>query len=176
MDLALIRLMEVLPPPKAPVDRDVNWKVHEEALGLTFPTYFKELIGAYGACIWFDNYSILYPAPHDYKTADSFRTAVQGKLELLQDYGVSDEDGNPIDPPLYPEPGGLFPFMASSDGPNYFWKMESKNPDKWPMFLWEVELCAVNFKTLAELFLSDIEEYKKMDPERVEVVPSKRSE
>ena len=123
MEPALQKLIRVLPPPTETAGRAVNWQEHEAALGITYPTWLKEFIAVYGGSIWFDNYSILYPAPECYDVA-SFRQAVQDQLNLLVTYGITDEDFKPIKVPLYPEPGGLFPFMVDYDGTYYFWKME----------------------------------------------------
>lgn len=172
MGPALRRLMEVLPPPPDPAGRKVNWREHEEALGITYPTWLKELIAVYGGSIWFDNYSILYPAPECYDVA-SFRQAVQDQLNLLVKYGVTEgQTFEPIKVPLYPEPGGLFPFMVDYDGTYYFWKMEPADPDEWPLMRWEVDtLRTLKHATVADLFLEAIEVYRRIDPDRVCVDP-----
>jgi hypothetical protein len=162
--------MEVLPPPPDPPGREVNWREHEAALGITYPTWLKDLVAVYGGSTWFDNYSLLYPAPECYNVA-SFRRAVKDQLDLLVTHGVTDEEFNSIQVPLYPEPGGLFPFMVDYDGTYYFWRMEPADPDKWPLLRWEVNaLRVLKYATLAEMFLDRIEDYKKLgEPERVRV-------
>ncbi|CAN5456352.1 hypothetical protein BH11PLA2_BH11PLA2_32090 [soil metagenome] len=169
MEQALRMLMEVLPPPRDPTGREVNWREHETALGITYPTWLKEFIAVYGGSIWFDNYSILYPALDCYDIA-SFRQAVYEQLNLLVTYGVTDEDFNPIKVSLYPEPSGLFPFMVDYDGMYYFWKMEPADPDRWPLMRWENDtLRTLKYATLADMFLDRIEDYKRIQPNRVRV-------
>ena len=48
MEPALRELIKVLPPPPDPTGRDVNWREHEHALGITYPTWLKEFIAVYG--------------------------------------------------------------------------------------------------------------------------------
>ena len=169
MESALRKLIELLPPPPDPPGRKVNWQEHEAALGITYPRWLKDFIAVYGGSIFFDNFSILYPAPECYDV-DSFRQAVNDQLDLLVKYGMTDEDFNPIKVPLYPEPGGLFPLMVDYDGTYYFWKMEPENPDRWPLLRWEVDtLRTLKYPTLAEMFLDRIEDYKRINPDRVRV-------
>jgi hypothetical protein len=169
VEVALQKLMKLLPPPPEPTGREVNWEEHERALAITYPTWLKDLVSDYGGSIWFDNYSILYPAAECYEVA-SFRRAVQEKLDLLVTYGITDEEFNPIQVPLYPEPGGLFPFMVDYDGMYYFWKMEPSDPERWPLMRWENDtLRLLKHRTLAEMFLWAIGEYQRIQPDRVRV-------
>src|SRR5262245_34189792 len=119
MDAALIQLRDALPPPKGLTDRDANWAEVEDELAPLFPTSFKEYIGLYGGCNWFDLYCVLYPATREPK--GRFVEQVRGLLNDAAAAGISDEDCT-----LYPEPGGLFPFITSSDGDYYFWRMEGQ--------------------------------------------------
>jgi hypothetical protein len=168
VDDALRRLIELLPPPENPTGREVDWKRYEDGLGIRYPRYFKEFIAVYGASIWFDNYSLFYPEATTTKDVPSFREEIQEKLDLLVRYGMTDENFQSITMPLYPERGGLFPFMIDYDGTYYFWRTEPDDPDSWPLLRWEVDMLRVlKYSTLAEMFLEDIEIYRKMDPDRV---------
>jgi hypothetical protein len=168
---ALQALIKVLPPPEHPVGTNADWRLYEGSLGITYPASFKELIATYGACLWFDNYSILYPAPAAAITPDSFLASVRGQLDILREIGVRDPTSGRLRLPLYPEPGGLFPFMADCDGYSYFWRTDGENPDRWPLMQWgEGHIWTLKEATLTEFFLASVEEYRKMgEPERVRV-------
>ena len=155
MDASLCRLVEALPPPYGLTDRDVKWGEVEREAGLSYPSHFKELIGVYGGSNWFDLYHLLYPDPSE--TTGAYLEAVRGQVSILAKYGMTDKDFKPVKMPLYPEAGGLFPFMASSDGDYYFWRTDSGDPDRWPMLRWEMDvLRTLTFPTLADLLLDTL--------------------
>jgi predicted DNA-binding WGR domain protein len=161
-DPALVRLAKELPPPEGLKGREVKWDEVEKEVGFTFPTTFKEYISLYGESEWFDLYSsALYPHSHNKK--GEYMKSVRSKLKDVEEVG--DEEVNDI---LYPEPGGLYPFMVSSDGDYYFWKMDSKDPDQWPLMVWQMPgLFKLEFKTIGEMLLNTLEEFKVEDPDRV---------
>jgi hypothetical protein len=170
MDAALRRLMEVLLPPDGVAGRNENWHQVEGEIGLTFPSHFKELLGVYGDAVWFDLYHILYPTTTE--PTELYLEAVGSQLNILVEYGMTDVAGNEIKMPLYPEPSGLFPFMASSDGDYYYWRTDARDPDKWPMVRWEMDILRpLPEKTLAELFLKTLEDFRVRQPHRVWVRP-----
>ena len=63
MDAALQRLTKRFPPPSNPRYADVDWTRLESAVGLTYPSSFKEFVATYGGSIWFDNVAPLYCTP-----------------------------------------------------------------------------------------------------------------
>jgi hypothetical protein len=170
MEAALRRLIEALPPPEGVAGRNENWPQVEAEINLTFPSHFKELLGIYGDSVWFDLYHILYPDTTE--PTQSYLDSVRDQLNILAEYGMTDETGNAILVPFYPEQGGLFPFMASSDGDYYFWKADLPDPDQWPMMRWEMDtLRTLKVRTLAELFLDTLGWMQKNQPHRVWVRP-----
>jgi len=132
MNDSLKELMQRFPPPANPRFTPINWENLERALGLCYPTSFKEFIDVYGGCIWFDDLSPLYSQALTDKEAIEFREVVDNKCN--QDRGDTyDQHFKPISPPFYPEQGGLFPFLIDYGGNKYFWETESDDPDEWPI-------------------------------------------
>lgn len=168
MEPSLSKLLEAIASPEGAKGRDVHWKQVEKELGFEFPTSFKDFIGHYGESQWFDLYSsALYPQSVD--GVDEYKKSLQGVHETVDKYGIRKEeeiDGKPVQ--LYPESGGLLFFMSSSDGDYYFWQMCSKNPDKWPMFVWQVPgLFKLEEKTIAQLLQKTFEDFRNDQPERL---------
>jgi hypothetical protein len=162
---ALARLIEALPPPANPC-LPVSWTKAEERHQLRFPSHFKALFDVYGDSEWFDLFYPFYPDRPD--KDGEYLEGVRHVLSILVDYGMTDEDFKPLTMPLYPEPGGLFPFMNSSDGDYYYWNTDSDNPDEWPIMRWEMDtLRKLKFATLADLFLETLEWMKEKQPHRV---------
>jgi hypothetical protein len=192
MDSTLKRLMTKMPPPPDPTGRNVDWERSEAEIGLTYPASFKEFIGVYGASIWFDNLTPLYPELTSYKDAKTFLAAVKAKLQLLVKYKILDEKYHEVAMPLYPEEGGLFPFLADYNGWEYFWQTTGKNPDKWPVVCWKMgPIVLLGRITIAKMILDFLERKPRMiavwgdirdyEPERIRLdrwippKPSKRS-
>ncbi|MBI3412287.1 MAG: SMI1/KNR4 family protein [Planctomycetes bacterium] len=124
-----------MPPPKSLQHTGVNWSLLEEHIGLRYPESFKEFVAVYGSCHWFDKLLPFYGHPKSPREAKAFVKDVAKKLKWLRG-NTYDERFNKLDLPLYPAPGGLFPFMADIDGPEYFWQTEDRNPDRWPVYCW----------------------------------------
>ena len=55
MDSSLQQLMGKMPPPTDPRHRMSIWSRLESAVGITYPTSFKEFVEVYGGSVWFDN-------------------------------------------------------------------------------------------------------------------------
>lgn len=165
MDSALVRLRDALPPPKELAEPEVNWPEVESKLGLRFPTSFKEYIGIYGGCSnWFDLYNVFYPDPRT--KIDEYIQHVTQLLKTLAKARITDDDCT-----LYPEPGGLFPFITSSDGDYYFWETKGENPDLWPIMVWQMPgLFPLTPSTIAGVFLKTLEEFEVSQPDRLYMV------
>ncbi len=180
MDPALKRLMKQLPPPSDPTGRDVNWEASEKAIGLIYPTSFKEFIGVYGGSIWFDNLTLLYPQRNPFPDVSDFLKVVEKKIGLLVEYGILDEHYNRVSVPLYPDKGGLFPFLADYNGYEFFWQSKEKNSDKWRVFCWKMgPLVSLGTMTIAKMIVEFLERKPRMidvwgdvnlyEPERIRV-------
>jgi hypothetical protein len=168
MEPALSKLLDAIPPPEGVKGRDVNWNEVERELGFAFPSSFKDFIAVYGESQWFDLYSsALYP--DTVAGVAQYREELQGFHETVDEHGIRDDDeldGRPCT--LYPEPAGLLFFMSSSDGDYYFWRMDSDDPEQWPMVVWQVPgLFKLEQKTIAGLFLSAYEKFQVSQPDRL---------
>jgi hypothetical protein len=163
----LQQLTNVLPPPADPAGVPVDWGKCEREIGIVYPSSFKVLVDTYGHCIWFDLYSILFPFGNDLAT---YRQTVRSHLDLIARIGATDEQGERINVSLYPEPGGLFPFMADSDGTYYFWRMRPADPNRWPLLRWEVDtLRELDHPTLPAMMLTMVDWFTDNEPERITV-------
>jgi hypothetical protein len=137
MHSSLTKLMKLMPPIRNQRHTSVNWEMLEGQVGLTYPKTFKEFVSVYGSSVWFDKLAPLYSVAANPRAIKRFHKSVSTKLERLKGH-TYDDDFNNAELPHYPEKGGLFPFMQDSDGPLYLWRTELKNPDEWPIYLWEM--------------------------------------
>jgi hypothetical protein len=181
VDPVLRRLIERMPPPANPTGRKVEWKQFEDGLDLKYPASFKDFIGVYGATIWFDDFTPFYPEVTTTKDVKSFLRSVHAKLKLVADAPVYDEEFQSLElPPLYPDKGGLFPFMADYSSYEYYWKTGNKDPEKWPIVCWKCGVLVVLEKTsIAKMFLDFLErkprmvklwgDIKEFPPERIQL-------
>jgi SMI1 / KNR4 family (SUKH-1) len=135
MDRSLRKLMKVMPPLKGQRHTKVNWDRLEEHVGLTYPDSFKDFVSVYGSSHWFDKLLPFYSTARTVRFAEEYVKSVREKLKWLVG-NMYDAKYNKWDLPLYPEDGGLFPFLADIDGPLYCWLTESKNPSRWPVYCW----------------------------------------
>jgi hypothetical protein len=85
-----------------------------------------------------------------------------------------------VDLPLYPEAGGLFPFMADIDGPLYCWHTNSTNPNRWPVYCWVVgPVTVLPDMTISGMLLGYLErspqmmqvwgDVRDLDPKRIRI-------
>ncbi|GAA1283061.1 hypothetical protein Psi02_30980 [Planotetraspora silvatica] len=156
------RLVRLAAPPKSPVDAGEDWAVAEAELGLELPSDFKELVRRYGV----GNFC-------DYLFTHPMRSLIDSNLELLE--------ANRLDRveypswyryPLYPEPGGLLLWGATSSGDRLCW-LTGGHPDSWPVVVWNprdpeflpqdvgvVEFIEAGVSGRTELFFDEDEEDK----------------
>ena len=163
MDPALNRLTKLVPPPADPPFRAVDWVRLEAGLGVTYPTSFKEFVGVYGGCVWFDRLGPFYSPAKTRADVTRFGRAVRRRLEYLEG-NLYDEHYRPIDLPLYPEPGGLFPFMMDRHtSAQYFWRTGRGDPDRWPVVCWfKGPVRVLEGMTLAKMLLDWLERRPRM--------------
>lgn len=162
MEPALKRLIEIMPPPAEPRQRNVDWQRLEAAVGLTYPTTFKEFIGVYGGSVWFDNLSLCFTEANTDDELKPYLRNVMSRLEALKD-GGRDENKQKIVFPLYPADGGLFPFMIDYSGYVYCWLTEDENPNNWPIVCWLMDAIHVlENMTIAMMILEWIERKPRM--------------
>lgn len=161
MDAALQQLMKRMPPPTNPPFSDVDWERVEGVIKLRYPSSFKEFIGAYGSSIWFDNLSAFY-CSEKFEDPKQFLTRVELNLEPLRT-NMYDERFNRIELPLYPESGGLFPFLVDYSSNLFCWRTEREDPNKWPVVFWNCgPIITMEKMTIAKMILEWLERKARM--------------
>jgi len=126
--MSLNPLLEILPPPKNPVEvpSAEDWSATETQLS-RLPEDYKAFVGRFGTgnvsgFIW-----ILNPASENrYLNLHSELKPILSALRELR------ESGEPCPYPLYPEPGGLLPFGKSENGDALYW-LTIGEPERWPI-------------------------------------------
>lgn len=136
MDQYLTRLMSIMEPPSKPRDCNVDWERLEGAVGMRYPAHFKEFVGVYGGSVWCDHVCPLYSTANSAAEVKRFIRTVKDNLTPLHDNMYTIKPFKRIEVPLFPDKGGLFPFMVDYSSSLYCWKAVSDNPDDWPTFCW----------------------------------------
>jgi hypothetical protein len=151
MDRSLRRLMKLMLPLKGQRHTKVNWDRLEEHVGLPYPESFKDFVGVYGSSHWFDKLLPFYSMAATDRQVQDYLKSVRKKLKWFVG-NMYDQSYNRLDLPLYPEEGGLFPFMADIDGPEYCWLTKFEDPDRWPVYCW----MPGTFMVLTDTTISDM--------------------
>jgi hypothetical protein len=129
----------------------IDWKQAEEELGVTLPPDFCELAARFPTGV-FQGYLAFLPSPgslqdlRDRPLADLRRwrddTPDDDDLryrEYLEEQAVSQGEEFTPDPPLFvpfplwPEPGGIFPWATGSHTETFFWLRSGPDPGTWPV-------------------------------------------
>ncbi|GII33850.1 SMI1/KNR4 family protein [Planotetraspora mira] len=112
---------------RAPARRSVDWAALEADLGTALPSDYRSLAEAYPPLVVDDFLFVSVPRPG---AEASWASGRRYSSEILQDlYEIGDtEDYVP-----YPEPGGLLCWAESNEGDVFYWKMNSPDPDAWPV-------------------------------------------
>lgn len=137
-----------------------DWAQAEEELDVALPADFRELAGRFPMGT-FQGYLTFNPGV--YALADLCAGEV-GRLRRWRD-GTPDDDeleqfpGPPSRTPefpfpLWPEPGGIFPWAEAEAGATFFWLRSGADPDSWPVVWWHgAELAWERFDGTATEFL-----------------------
>ncbi len=134
-DCSLRQLIEVVPPPsrKPCPGRLDSFAVVERELGLSLPTGFKELTEAYGTGVWFETIFVLNPferSPVNGERWWCFRGYCGGPAWCAAERASPKQFPNLYVYPVYPEPGGVFPWAFLQDGGVLYWLTEG-SPEVW---------------------------------------------
>ena len=133
IDLALRELIELMPPTELLPFEKVDWEKLEERVGLRYPKSFKEYVSVYGGSSWCDWWHPFFNEAEDSKSLDEFMETMSYHITIMRDKDLcKSEEETAL--PLYPERGGLLPFLIDFDNISYCcWKTTNANPDKWPV-------------------------------------------
>ncbi|MGV9329203.1 SMI1/KNR4 family protein [Streptosporangium sandarakinum] len=149
---AIARLERLIGPPlKTPPL--VNWDKVEGEAGLIFPDDFKNWAARYShtriSNFLYIHHPGIYP---EYAQAEAehrigqLREVIEdwGSIDLIGPDGVEREE----DPfPLYPEPGGVYPWGSTDNGDYLLW-LTDQNPEKWSIVVTDISSwwhCESNF-------------------------------
>ncbi|MBI1246303.1 hypothetical protein GC197_00475 [bacterium] len=167
MNAALAKLVERMPPPAKPKEAVVDWSLVEDALGFSYPASFKEFISIYGHSTWFDHAKPVYTTARSSKEVQKFIAAMEEKVSTLRGntFVFDEKKGKRVqkDLPLFPEKGGLFPFMNDFSGSFYCWQTKSQNPEKWPVVCcFSSQVLIIKNITVPQMFLEWLERKPRM--------------
>ncbi len=133
----LERLVEMVPPPETPFssgDQKAFLAVEKE-LGRALPSDFKQLIATYGYGLWQRFWCVLNPFIGDGKQVRSWfcpRYGMAGGEQKLASLRAGRDQFPELHIyPIFPEPGGLFPWAMTDNGDFLYWLTEG-DPDTWP--------------------------------------------
>lgn len=132
--MTLQRLEQVVPPPTAPLEpvASERWSSAEATLGLTLPDDFKQLVDTYGTGMFNDFLTVFVPfAGNKNLNLLDVQTPI---LDAYRTLAKEHPDTAPF--PVFPEPGGLFPYARTDNGDVFYWKTVGE-PNSWPTVLFE---------------------------------------
>jgi hypothetical protein len=160
----LRKLTQLMPVPDDVRDQNVDWDALETEVGLVYPASFKEFVATYGALRWFDRWCPVYCTGKSKREIACYQDFCRSILNRFQ-AAPFDENWNPITthPKIYPEKGGLFPFMASCDGDEYCW-VTVGDPEAWSVVCCNSgQLRKLGKTTITRMFLDWMQGKKKME-------------
>jgi hypothetical protein len=123
--MALAVVTGLVPPPARPsgVGTLEQWRAAERELDLVFPTDYREFVFAYGTGTFATEYSVYSP----FWGAEYF-DHVRYLCQIEREFRV--EFPNRVPYPVWPEPGGVFPWGSDQNGNYYLWLTDGP-PDLW---------------------------------------------
>jgi hypothetical protein len=128
--LSIAALEAVLPAMtrwRAPSTRAVDWAAIERELGTALPSDYRALAEAYPTLVIDDFLAVGLPAPG---SEAQFVRGFWEAAEILRDLWEVDESQGYAP---HPEPGGLLCWGTSPSGDQFYWKVDSPDPDAWPV-------------------------------------------
>jgi hypothetical protein len=135
-DKYLKKLVALCPPPhyRYHTGNMIGFEPIERELGLTLPPSYKGLVNTYGQGIWFDTLHVLNPfyawlnneepwycRTRGYAGGSAWCEGLKESRKQFPRFFLY---------PIYPEPGGIFPWAFGSEGTLY-WLTEGP-VQKWP--------------------------------------------
>ena len=134
-------------------DPGVDWEHAQQELGMPVPADFRELGGRFPPGT-FQGYLHIRPAPYaladlrdrsldvlrlwrdddpdeDDIRAMRFEEELLAREGIVPDYAPEPEVSFPF--PLWPEPGGIFPWAEAAGIGTFFWLQASPEPGSWPV-------------------------------------------
>lgn len=125
--MTIERLKVLMPPPAAPVFSGSvkDWAAFNDKVGLSFPEDYFALSNIYGSGRFLAG---------EFKIANPFDPDDEGfatrELLTMRERKASAPDAVPY--PIYPDPGGLYPFGIDGNGNTFLWLTDGVS-DGWPI-------------------------------------------
>ncbi|MCP4247707.1 MAG: SMI1/KNR4 family protein [bacterium] len=126
-------LTKIFPPPKLPLETgsDQDWAPTEQAIGANLPDDFKAFTNLYGTgyineFLWIRNPFAKLPALN---LLERCREQLDALRILKADCGDAE-----VPYPVYPDPGGLFPWAGTDNGDVLYWSTLG-NPSQWTIVI-----------------------------------------
>lgn len=133
--MSLAALKKLVPPPenRSPVDDfAAQWKAFEQAQNLKLPRDYRDLVQTYGDGLLAGFYLLYSPLAESPWL--NLAEVQQRESEDLQNVRANYPRRCPY--PIYPEPGGLYPWGGDENGNTYFW-LTAGAANKWPVVQYE---------------------------------------
>jgi len=109
---------------------DPRWREVEEVLGISLPQAYKSVVQRFPGHHWSGFLSVLDP----FSVNQHLNLQQAGTLLLDAERSTRSECPHLYPLPLYPEPGGLFPWAITDNGDVFFW-ITRLEPDDWPTLI-----------------------------------------
>jgi hypothetical protein len=131
--MSIAELSKVVPPPKQPTEVGdmASWRNIEKNLGLVFPDDYREFVFTYGS----GNLGRMFLIYNPFSSDEGGGAIGIGRIEWILGHvrRLRKEEGKKTIPyPVFPEPGGLFPFAKDENGWEYFW-LTKGTANRWKM-------------------------------------------
>ncbi len=108
-----------------------DWGIIEAQLGMRLPRDYREMIEHYGTRTFADFLNPINP----FLKPESFLARLDDMI-LQHERGMHAEFPEYFPLPIYPEPGGLFPWATTDDGDTLYW-LTDVLPQDWPLVVWK---------------------------------------
>jgi hypothetical protein len=128
MKVPIQSLIELVTPPKTPVENRGDWAHVEQQLGTSLPDDYKTFVSVYGTGTICDQFiRVLNPF-----SEIGFMNLLECGRGTLERYQKDKMEGKwrVNSYPVYPEPSGVLPWGTSANGHEMFW-LTHGDPNHW---------------------------------------------
>ena len=115
-------------PPGLAGRQDIDWNAVENQLSFRLPSDYKALFSKYGPGM-FSEYVYLGDIASN---VPRYLGGVERTYSIIEQ-GRLKGPAYWIDLPLYPTPGGIFPWGHDDNGGELAWLPDTDDPDRWPV-------------------------------------------
>ena len=127
-DTFLLRLIELWPLPsqRHHTGQQIGFESIQRDLGICLPLSYMEMTHSYGQGIWFETIYVLNPFMAWLNNLEPWMSVsgFAGGPSWCNSLRASQAQIGHIRSPIFPEPGGLFPWAFLQDGGVLYWLTE----------------------------------------------------